>query len=251
MSKCWKEGCHLGQHYRDVWGDLAGEGLALSSLLLLRSPGLAGRIKPGLQSGGVLAGCASGQNELKWGTLPPPWTHQTHREIQGSLHWVSCLFSSESVPCIFNLPVAHSAHLPVKGWSVQACLRQPKAPSWCQWWRELESSSSTFGTRENSLRGSETRPVSSLRFSPPSLCNEGLGIGPRFSRTAFLFSCRGHSRRCEVLPALLQRSQGTNNSCLPPPLGRSMGTQRVGFALGTGGLPWPLSWQLVQTYSSE
>lgn len=146
ISKCWKEGCHLGQHYRDAWRDLAGEGLALSSLLLLRSPCLAGSIKPRLQSGAVLAGCASGRNELKWGTLPPPWTHHTHREIQGSLHWVSCLFSSGSVPCIFNLLVSHSAHLPIKSWSVQACLRQPKVPSWCQWWIELESSSSVFGT---------------------------------------------------------------------------------------------------------
>lgn len=92
--------------------------------------------------------------------------------------------------------------------------------------------------------------MSSL-FFPPSLCDKGLGNGPRFPRTAFLFSCRGHSRSYKVLPALLQRSQWTNNSFLRPPLGRSTGTQRVGFALGTVGLPSPLSWQLVEMYRSE
>lgn len=69
VSKCWKEGCNLGQPSRDAWGGFVGEGFTLSSLLLLRSPGLAGRIKPGLQCGAVLVGCASGQNELKWGAL--------------------------------------------------------------------------------------------------------------------------------------------------------------------------------------
>lgn len=114
VSKCWKEGCNLGQPSRDAWGGFVGEGFTLSSLLLLRSPGLAGRIKPGLQCGAVLAGCASGQNELKWGALPPPWTHQVHGEIQGSLCGVSCLFTSGSDSCIFNLLVTHIVCLPVR-----------------------------------------------------------------------------------------------------------------------------------------
>lgn len=114
VSKCWKEGYNLGQDCRDVWGGLAGEGFALSSLLLLRSPGLAGRIKPGLQCGAVLAGCASGQNELKWGALPPPWTHHAHREIQGSLRGVSYLFTLGSGSCFFNLLVTQTTHVPVK-----------------------------------------------------------------------------------------------------------------------------------------
>lgn len=162
------------------------------------------------------------------------------------------LFSPGFVPCIFNLLVTHTACLPAKRdgvckrvWGSPRC-----APDVCggESWKAAAALLGHGKTVWGDLRPLQC-PL--IAFFYLFYVSKGFRLAPRFPRTAFLFSWWGHSRSCKVLPALLQRCQWTNDSCLPPPQGRSMGTQRVGFALSTVGLPSPLSSQLVQMYTSE